>query len=64
MITNLIWKFSFYSPVFTSFAHERPYINAQAYMFPYGVNAIGVTTTKYGIATREFLCKRYYLIKI
>ncbi|CAG8630833.1 14657_t:CDS:10 [Funneliformis caledonium] len=45
----------FESPVFTSFAHERPYVSAQAYMFPYGVNAIGITTTKHGIATREFL---------
>ncbi|CAB4431410.1 unnamed protein product [Rhizophagus irregularis] len=45
----------FESSVFSSFAHDRPYVSAQAYMFPYGVNAIGVTTTKHGIATREFL---------
>ncbi|RIA80203.1 hypothetical protein C1645_12520 [Glomus cerebriforme] len=45
----------FESPVFSSFAHERPYVSAQAYMFPYGINAIGVTITKHGIATREFL---------
>jgi len=48
---------NFYSPVFSSFAHERPYVSAQAYMFPYGINAIGVTTTKHGITTREFLCR-------
>ncbi|CAG8592704.1 10490_t:CDS:2, partial [Acaulospora colombiana] len=40
---------------FSSFSHERPYVSAQAFMFPYGVRSIGVTTTKNGIATREFL---------
>ncbi|CAJ0753240.1 15632_t:CDS:10 [Entrophospora sp. SA101] len=43
------------SPVFSSFSHERPYVNAQAFMLPYGVKTIGVTTTKNGIAIREFL---------
>lgn len=40
---------------FTSFANERPHVNAQAFMFPYGVRTIGVTTTKNGIPIREFL---------
>ncbi|CAG8783115.1 5053_t:CDS:10, partial [Cetraspora pellucida] len=40
---------------FTSFANERPYVNAQAFIFPYGVRTIGVTTTKNGIPIREFL---------
>ncbi|KAG9296619.1 hypothetical protein G9A89_002890 [Geosiphon pyriformis] len=43
------------SSVFSSFAHERPHVSAQAFIFPYGVNALGVTTTKHGVATREFL---------
>ncbi|CAG8592009.1 5924_t:CDS:10, partial [Gigaspora rosea] len=45
----------FDNPNFTSFANERPHVNAQAFMFPYGVRTIGVTTTKNGIPIREFL---------
>ncbi|CAG8693541.1 7769_t:CDS:10, partial [Dentiscutata erythropus] len=40
---------------FTSFSNERPHVNAQAFMFPYGIRTIGVTTTKNGIPVREFL---------
>ncbi|KAL1919740.1 uncharacterized protein VTP21DRAFT_1671 [Calcarisporiella thermophila] len=40
---------------FTSFARERPFVMSQAYMFPYGVSAVGVTTTRNGITTREVL---------
>ncbi|CAG8465850.1 4436_t:CDS:10 [Ambispora leptoticha] len=43
------------SSIFSSFAHERPYVSAQSFILPYAVKALGVTTTKHGIATREFL---------
>ncbi|RHZ82351.1 hypothetical protein Glove_109g123 [Diversispora epigaea] len=39
----------------SSFSYERPYVSAQSFMFPYGIRSIGVTTTKNGIAMREFL---------
>ncbi|CAG8580961.1 4772_t:CDS:10 [Paraglomus occultum] len=45
----------FESANFSSFSHERPYVDTKAFMFPHGINAIGVTTTKNGITTREFL---------
>ncbi|CAG8515703.1 6939_t:CDS:10 [Diversispora eburnea] len=39
----------------SSFSFDRPYVSAQSFMFPYGIRSIGVTTTKNGIAMREFL---------
>jgi hypothetical protein len=43
------------SEVYSAFAHHRPFVASQAYSFPTGIRAIGTTTTKSGITTRDVL---------
>ncbi|RUP43929.1 hypothetical protein BC936DRAFT_150183 [Jimgerdemannia flammicorona] len=41
---------------FSSFNNLRPYVTAQAWIFPYTVSALGATTTRNGITARDFIC--------
>ncbi|KAI9596273.1 hypothetical protein BDF19DRAFT_421811 [Syncephalis fuscata] len=43
------------SEVFSSFNPHRPYVLSQMYTLPYGVDAIGATTTRRGITTKQVL---------
>ncbi|ORX89945.1 DUF1620-domain-containing protein [Basidiobolus meristosporus CBS 931.73] len=43
------------SKVFSSFDEQRPYVMSQSFMFPEAVTAVGVTTTRNGITSREVL---------
>ncbi|RUS25985.1 hypothetical protein BC938DRAFT_471388 [Jimgerdemannia flammicorona] len=40
---------------FSSFNNLRPYVTAQAWIFPYTVSALGATTTRNGITARDFI---------
>ncbi|KAI9314818.1 hypothetical protein BX666DRAFT_1861888 [Dichotomocladium elegans] len=40
---------------FSSYDPIRPYVHSKAFMFPYSVRAMGVTTTRSGVSTREIL---------
>ncbi|KAG0344752.1 hypothetical protein BG004_004193 [Podila humilis] len=43
------------SDVFSSFTEERPHVISQAFPFPYEATAIGVTSTKAGISSKDIL---------
>ncbi|KAF9350854.1 hypothetical protein BGX34_000956, partial [Mortierella sp. NVP85] len=43
------------SDTFSSFTSERPHVIAQSFPFPHSATAIGVTTTKAGISSKDIL---------
>jgi len=43
------------SKSWSSFSHHRPFVLSQSYVLPGNVHAVGVTSTRGGIATREIL---------
>ncbi|KAF9579334.1 hypothetical protein BGW38_004449, partial [Lunasporangiospora selenospora] len=43
------------SDTFSSFADERPYVLGQSFPFPHAATAIGVTSTKAGISSKDIL---------
>ncbi|ORZ03581.1 hypothetical protein BCR43DRAFT_483607 [Syncephalastrum racemosum] len=40
---------------FSSFDNVQPYVRSSAFMFPYQVRSMGVTTTRNGVSTKEIL---------